>query len=65
MPTPAGSFSRWFKIGTGVGIEIRGNDLAISVVRMRPSGPQLAASHVIENYHERPASECCQRSFKI
>src|SRR5438067_639065 len=43
--------------GTGVGIEIRARDLAITLTHVRPSGARVAASTVIQNFRERPAGE--------
>src|SRR6266481_1966743 len=43
--------------GTGVGIEIRARDLAVTVAQVRPSGARVAASTVIQNFRERPAGE--------
>ena len=50
-------WKRWVAIGTGVGIEIAGNDLIVSVVRVRPSGPTVLGAAAIQNYRERPAAE--------
>jgi hypothetical protein len=35
---------RWLAIGTGVGIEIAGDELAVTVVRVRPSGVEVLAA---------------------
>ncbi len=43
--------------GTGVGIEIRGADLEVTVARVRPSGAQAAGSTVIRAFRQRPAAE--------
>ena len=43
--------------GTGVGIEIRAQDLAITLTHVRPTGVRVAASTVIHNFRERPAGE--------
>src|SRR5438132_3502073 len=43
--------------GTGVGMEIRAHDLAITLTQVRPSGVRVAASNVIQNFRERPAGE--------
>jgi Tfp pilus assembly protein PilN len=48
---------RWLNFGSGVGIEIDGPRLRVSVVRVRPSGAQMVAMYQIENYRERPAVE--------
>ena len=44
-------------IGTGVGIEIRGADLAVAVVRSRWAGVTVLASTTIHNFRARPAVE--------
>jgi Tfp pilus assembly protein PilN len=43
--------------GSGVGIEIRGNDLEMVVTRVRPGKVSVLGRLVIENYAERPAAE--------
>src|SRR5438128_6108373 len=43
--------------GTGVGIEIREHDLAVTLTHVRPSGVRVAASTVIRNFRARPAGE--------
>src|SRR5256885_15732715 len=43
--------------GTGVGIEIRSQDLAVVLTHVRPNGARVAASTVIRNFRERPAGE--------
>jgi Tfp pilus assembly protein PilN len=43
--------------GTGVGIEIRAQDLAVTLTHVRPNGVRIAASTVIRNFRERPAGE--------
>jgi hypothetical protein len=43
--------------GTGVGIEIRAQDLAVTLTHVRPNGIRVAASTVIQNFRERPAGE--------
>ena len=49
--------SKWFNFGSGVGIEIEPERLTISLVRVRPAGAQRLATHQIEKFKERPASE--------
>ena len=46
-----------FAFGTGVGIEIRPQDLAVTMTHVRPNGVKVAASTVIRNFRERPAGE--------
>src|SRR6266446_2021594 len=43
--------------GSGVGIEIREHDLAVTLTHVRPKGARVAASTVIRNFRERPAGE--------
>lgn len=46
-----------FAFGSGVGIEIRPQDLAVTLTHVRPNGVKVAASTVIRNFRERPAGE--------
>jgi len=50
-------FKKWLAIGTGVGIEIRRDDLSITVVRVRPSGVQVLGEMNIPRFREHPATE--------
>lgn len=50
-------YKRWLAIGTGVGIEIDGPDLDVTVVRVRPSGAEVLGAMRIERYAARPAGE--------
>lgn len=43
--------------GSGVGIEIRGNDMEIAAVRVRPSGVQVLGRVTLRQFRERPAAE--------
>jgi Tfp pilus assembly protein PilN len=43
--------------GTGIGIEIRARDLAVTLTHVRPTGVRVAASTVIQDFRERPAGE--------
>ena len=43
--------------GTGVGIQIGDRDLEVVLVRVRPSGARILATHTIEGFRERPAAE--------
>lgn len=47
----------WSAFGTGLGIEIQGGDLLVTLARVRPSGAAMLAAQVIENFEQRPASE--------
>ena len=51
------TYRKWLAFGSGVGIEIGPRDLHVTVVQVRPSGARVLASHFIERYNERPASE--------
>ena len=44
-------------IGTGIGVQIAGQDLRITVARVRPGGIKLLGATVIEAFRQRPASE--------
>jgi len=43
--------------GTGIGIEIRAHDLAVTLTHVRPNGARIAAATVIQNFRSRPAGE--------
>jgi Tfp pilus assembly protein PilN len=43
--------------GTGAGIEIRGEDLEVAVVRVRPFGIEVTGRVTIRGFRERPAAE--------
>jgi Tfp pilus assembly protein PilN len=48
---------RWLALGTGVGLEVRTNDLRVTVVRVRPSGAQLVGATTIAGFRERHATQ--------
>lgn len=50
-------YRKLLAFGTGVGIEIRGRDLEAAVVRVRPSGVEIAGCATIRDFRERPAAE--------
>ncbi len=50
-------FRKLLAVGTGAGIEIRGNQLCATVVRVRPSGVTLLGCAVIEGFGARAAAE--------
>ena len=54
---PAEGSRKWLAIGTGVGIEIAGDDLRIVVARVRPGGVEVVAHGVIERFTSRSAAE--------
>jgi hypothetical protein len=50
-------FRKWLAIGTGVGIEIAGDDMLVTVVRLRPSGAKVLGELTIPNFSTQAASE--------
>ncbi|HSW48597.1 MAG TPA: PilN domain-containing protein [Bryobacteraceae bacterium] len=44
-------------LGTGVGVQILDQDLAVTVVRLRPSGAKVLGHSVIAGFRQRPAGE--------
>ena len=48
---------KWLAIGSGVGVEIRGADLHVMVVKVRPSGVRLLGASLIRDFRTRPALE--------
>jgi type II secretory pathway component PulL len=50
-------FRKWLAFGTGVGIEIRDDELQVTVVRVRPSETGVLGSATVTDYRNRPASE--------
>jgi Tfp pilus assembly protein PilN len=52
-----GGLRKWLAIGTGVGIEIRGEDLHAVIAKVRPSGVDLLSAATIEKFRDRPAAE--------
>lgn len=50
-------WKKWLAVGTGVGIEIGGADLRITVARVRPSGIKVLGSLTIGRFREQPAAE--------
>lgn len=48
---------RLLLFGSGVGIEISKADLEIAIVRVRPSGVQVAGRTTLRGFRERPAAE--------
>jgi Tfp pilus assembly protein PilN len=43
--------------GTGAGIEIRGSDLEVALVRVRPTGIEVTGRLTIRGFRDRPAAE--------
>ena len=52
-----GDLRKWLSIGAGIGVEVRGADLAVTIARVRPSEVRVLASTTIVRFRERPASE--------
>src|SRR5947209_9821545 len=50
-------YKKWLAFGTGVGIEPGPRHMRVTIVRVRPAGVSVLASHTIENYVERAATE--------
>ena len=49
------SYPKWLTYGTGIGIEIAGEDLRILAARVRPGGITVLNTLVIERFRERQA----------
>lgn len=54
---PFSDVHRWLAFGTGVGIEIRDDDLYVVIVRARPSGASVLGALRIPDFRSRPAAE--------
>ena len=50
-------YTKLVAFGTGVGIEIRGADLEVTVARVRPSGVEILSRTTIRDFRERPAAD--------
>jgi hypothetical protein len=48
---------KWLAFGTGVGIEVRGEELQVTVVRVRPSETGVLGSATVTDFRTRPAAE--------
>lgn len=48
---------RWLAIGTGVGIEVDGANLNITLAQARPSGPRVLGSLTVPGFRDRAAAE--------
>ncbi len=53
----SGDWKKWLAFGAGVGIEIRGDDLEVMLVRVRPYGVRVLAAMTISRFRQRPAAE--------
>lgn len=49
--------AKWLAFGTGVGIEVRRDDLQVSIARLRPSGATPVAFATIARYRDRHATD--------
>ena len=52
-----GEIRKWLSLGTGIGVEVCGRDLAVTVVRVRPNEISVTAATTIRRFRERPAAE--------
>ena len=52
-----GDLRNWLSIGTGIGVEIRGGDLVVTVVRVRPKEIRVVAGTTIARFRDRAANE--------
>ncbi len=50
-------FRKWLAAGTGVGIEIGGEELQVSIARVRPFGIAVLGSATVTDVRTRPAAE--------
>lgn len=57
MTSGLGQLRKWFAIGSGVGVEIRQDDLDVVVARVRPSGTRVVGATTISRFRQRPAAE--------
>jgi Tfp pilus assembly protein PilN len=53
----ASDFIKWTAVGTGIGIEIGSEDLVVTVVRLRPSGPRVLGELTIPRFREQAAAD--------
>jgi Tfp pilus assembly protein PilN len=57
FPMTSLDFTKWLAIGTGIGIEIGSQDLTVTVVRLRPTGPRILGELTISHFREQAAAE--------
>ena len=57
VPAHRSPWRPYAAFGTGVALEIRGDNLEVAVVRVQPSGVVVIARASIANFHHRPAAE--------
>jgi Tfp pilus assembly protein PilN len=53
----APQFRRWLAVGSGIGIEIQGDDLVVMAVRVRFARVHIMGEHRIHSFLLRPAAE--------
>ncbi len=51
------SLRKYLAVGTGVGIQIGGEDLHVVVTRVRPAGARVLGAATLARFRERPAAE--------
>ncbi len=52
-----GDLRKWLSFGTGIGVEIRGDDLVVTAVRVRPSEVRILGGAVVAGFRRRPAAD--------
>lgn len=57
MKTNLRDLRKWLAVGAGVGIEIEGGDLRVTMARVRPSGAAILGTMAISRFRERAAGE--------
>ena len=57
MAMITGDFRKWLSFGAGVGIEVAGEDLLVTGVRVRPNEVRVLGSARIARFRERPAAD--------
>ena len=55
--TTTDGFRKWLAFGTGVGVEVRDQELQVTIVRVRPSETGVLGSATVTDYKTRPAAE--------
>jgi hypothetical protein len=50
-------YRKWLAFGTGLGIEVREQELQVTIVRVRPSETGVIGSASVTDYRTRPAAE--------
>lgn len=55
--TATDGLRKWLAFGTGLGIEVRDQELQVTIVRVRPSQTGVLGSATVTDYRARPAAE--------